>query len=207
MGTPKELRRPGYDKLDASRTEIRLLVLKKAAQVCDDIHCELRAVRLAKRSRPIYNTVSYVWGDEKEQRTIYLDGKPSKTTASPEQVLRRLRLKSGDRILWTDALCINQSDVGERGEQVALMHAIYTGSSRNLIWLGQDEGFMAQAMPVIKTLYREARRETARFSQLQEVMYGKHKIRLSEQPFSRTIDFGACSIFRVDHGSCASGAA
>ncbi|KAK5694288.1 hypothetical protein LTR97_009910 [Elasticomyces elasticus] len=188
MGTPKKLRRPGYDKLDASRTEIRLLVLKKAAQVCDDIHCELRVVSLAKRPRPIYNTISYVWGDERERRMIYLNGRRTPTIANAEQVLRRFRLIDRDRMLWLDALCINQGDLSERGEQVALMKDVYTGSSHNLIWLGEDDGFMAQAAPKITELYCEACSKTGGLSRMREVIYNMHGYPLYEQPIPPTLD-------------------
>ncbi|KAK5722696.1 hypothetical protein LTR15_005928 [Elasticomyces elasticus] len=188
MGTPKKLRRPAYEKLDAFQQEIRLLVLKRAAQASDDIHCELRVVSLAKRPRPLYNTISYVWGDGKEKCTIHVDGRSAEIIASAEQVLRRFRLRDRDRTIWLDAICINQGDVEERGEQVALMNAIYTGSSHNLIWLGEDDGFMAQAVIDIKALYREACEETRGLSRLREVLYNIHGFRLSEQPFSTTLD-------------------
>lgn len=38
--------------------------------------------------------------------------------------------------LWVDAVCINQEDLDERGQQVAIMHSIYTTSASVLIWLG-----------------------------------------------------------------------
>jgi hypothetical protein len=41
--------------------------------------------------------------------------------------------------LWVDALCINQSDVGERSHQVALMADIYKRCERVLVWLGPQE--------------------------------------------------------------------
>ncbi|KAF4469562.1 heterokaryon incompatibility [Fusarium albosuccineum] len=37
-----------------------------------------------------------------------------------------------------DALCINQKDIAERGEQVTLMGAVYSQCTRCLIWLGAD---------------------------------------------------------------------
>lgn len=43
--------------------------------------------------------------------------------------------KSRRRVLWVDALCINQSDEQERSHQIALMADIYRKASKVLIWL------------------------------------------------------------------------
>jgi hypothetical protein len=47
-----------------------------------------------------------------------------------------LRLTSKSRILWIDAICIDQSDIDEKGEQLALMRNIYAEAKQVLIWLG-----------------------------------------------------------------------
>jgi hypothetical protein len=60
-------------------------------------------------------------------------------TANLESALRHLRLSDQQRTLWVDALCINQSDITERGSQVQLMADIYTAVSRVLIWLGPED--------------------------------------------------------------------
>jgi len=156
MGPLRKLRRPGYDKLDAARQEIRLLILKKAAKISDDIHCELRTTSLAKRPRPIYHTVSYVWDDEHDKRVVYLYERRIRITASAEQVLRRFRWREFDRILWIDALCINQIDIAERSQQVAIMHEIFTECARNLTWLGEDDGSMPQTTMALNAVYQDA---------------------------------------------------
>lgn len=38
--------------------------------------------------------------------------------------------------LWIDQLCINQRDLTRRGRQVEIMHEIYAGGCRTLVWLG-----------------------------------------------------------------------
>jgi hypothetical protein len=48
-----------------------------------------------------------------------------------------VRLPDRDRLLWIDALCINQSDKKEKGLQVQMMRDIYKSASRTIIWLGQ----------------------------------------------------------------------
>ncbi|KAH7306078.1 ankyrin repeat-containing domain protein [Rhexocercosporidium sp. MPI-PUGE-AT-0058] len=44
--------------------------------------------------------------------------------------LRDLRYKEQDRVLWIDALCINQDDTEERGQQVQQMGSIYSKAER-----------------------------------------------------------------------------
>lgn len=43
------------------------------------------------------------------------------------------------RFLWVDALCINQTDLYERNQQVRIMRDIYSNSTITLVWLGKPE--------------------------------------------------------------------
>lgn len=51
--------------------------------------------------------------------------------------LLRLRDRSLARIIWVDAICINQESLEERCEQVQLMALIYSKANRVLVWLGE----------------------------------------------------------------------
>jgi hypothetical protein len=67
-----------------------------------------------------------------------------------------LRYCDNDRVLWIDAVCIDQDDLEERANQVAMMDVIYSNTFRNLIWLGDDEGGTAeQALNTIETVLEE----------------------------------------------------
>src|SRR6266536_764396 len=52
--------------------------------------------------------------------------------------LRHLRLKDIARTMWVDAICIDQSNIDERGHQVALMTKIYSLAKCDLLWIGDD---------------------------------------------------------------------
>jgi hypothetical protein len=52
------------------------------------------------------------------------------------RALLALRDTQSTRVLWVDALCINQSEVRERNHQVARMHEIYKSARKVLVWLG-----------------------------------------------------------------------
>ena len=49
--------------------------------------------------------------------------------------LTRLRDRSLERIIWADAICINQGDTEERNIQVQSMAKIYAKASRVIVWL------------------------------------------------------------------------
>lgn len=74
---------------------------------------------------PEYETISYVWGDPNLKATVYVNGRGALVPASPERVLRRMRLPVRIRVLWIDALCIKQDDLQEKQQQVAIMGEIY----------------------------------------------------------------------------------
>jgi Heterokaryon incompatibility protein (HET) len=55
---------------------------------------------------------------------------------SPFLVLRRLWKRKDARIIWIDALCINQADLVEKSHQVNFMGKIYEHTTQVLIWIG-----------------------------------------------------------------------
>jgi hypothetical protein len=59
--------------------------------------------------------------------------------------LNHLRYQDKTRVLWVDAICINQSDDVERSTQVLRMSSIYQDCSRVVIWLGPEKHDIALA--------------------------------------------------------------
>ena len=111
------------------------LVLLQPGRPNDDICCTLDVVALGEK--PHFEALSYVWGDGKENLpTISLNGHPHRITANLDAALRRLRSETEVRALWVDAIGMNQRNLKERGEQVALMRDVYRQCDRVLIWLG-----------------------------------------------------------------------
>jgi hypothetical protein len=51
--------------------------------------------------------------------------------------LLRLRLRDEPRLLWIDAVCINQTDNVEKTKQATLMRKIYENAVRVLVQLGE----------------------------------------------------------------------
>lgn len=87
---------------------------------------------------PSYEALSYVWGDSRGYEVCHV-GKSHgiRITTNLSTALRRLRLPHRSRLLWIDALCINQEDIHERSHQVQLMDEIYRRADNVLIWLGE----------------------------------------------------------------------
>ncbi|KAJ8120483.1 hypothetical protein ONZ43_g2817 [Nemania bipapillata] len=57
-------------------------------------------------------------------------------------ILDHLRHENKPRILWVDALCINQGDSNDRSEQVKRMGPNYENARRTIVWLGPDANEM-----------------------------------------------------------------
>ncbi|KAL2059835.1 hypothetical protein VTL71DRAFT_9990 [Oculimacula yallundae] len=68
---------------------------------------------------------------------ILCDGQEVHIGAELRDALRRIRLPDKERLLWIDALCINQQDVNERNSQVQNMREIYSQADHVLIWVGE----------------------------------------------------------------------
>ncbi|KUJ13127.1 uncharacterized protein LY89DRAFT_721896 [Mollisia scopiformis] len=54
------------------------------------------------------------------------------------KALRHIRFPDKKRYIWADALCIDQTNLEERGQQVQQMKEIYSHCTRDLIWLGES---------------------------------------------------------------------
>lgn len=91
-----------------------------------------------------YEALSYTWrsSDPEEEAIVENRSEESPTISSLRLggnlacALRHLRYPQKARTLWIDAICINQSNLEEREEQVARMSSIYQNASRVVVWLG-----------------------------------------------------------------------
>jgi Heterokaryon incompatibility protein (HET) len=115
--------------------EIRLLILEPG-QTSDDITCSLFHVSL--KASPIYEALSYAWGDPNDTCRIKCCVRQFAITTSLYSALKQLRQTSRQKFLWADALCIDQTNIHERSQQVCIMASIYAQAERVLIWLGDE---------------------------------------------------------------------
>ncbi|KAF4457612.1 hypothetical protein F53441_485 [Fusarium austroafricanum] len=127
-----------YKPLDSRRQEIRLLTLHPSESEDEEIRCTLSHVTLDPSddsTSPSYEALSYVWGEPDFSEPIVLNEHAFCITPSLRYALSCLRRTEQTRTLWVDALCINQSDIEERAQQVGLMRKIYSNCERDIAWL------------------------------------------------------------------------
>lgn len=123
-----------YEPFDLDKPAFRLLRLSKGDSF--DIECELFQAYLDDESIITYDALSYAWGSTKQYDIITVNGRRLGATRNLYLALQKLRLRDEDRILWVDAICIDQSDKKEQGHQVRQMGKIYSKAHQVLIWLG-----------------------------------------------------------------------
>jgi hypothetical protein len=103
----------------------------------DPIHCQLEQVSLSAGHS--YEALSYAWGDAKDTSPMILDRTLYYITKNLECALRYFRYKESLRVLWIDAICINQNDLDEKSEQVLIMGEIYSRATKVYAWLGEAD--------------------------------------------------------------------
>jgi hypothetical protein len=133
---------------------IRVLKLRAAADREAELHGELVACRMDEA--PEFEAVSYVWGPPVFSHKIILPEGVVDITESLASALRQFRRVSDERVLWADALCINQEDVDEKGQQVSIMGDIYKSATRCLAWLGPATGRTAAAVESLNAIASKA---------------------------------------------------
>ncbi|RYO15162.1 hypothetical protein AA0111_g11768 [Alternaria arborescens] len=131
---PHNLHHPAYSSIASENGEIRLLELLPGKY---DDPLSMRLLPKKSNEDIEYEALSYAWGTTDSPHEALLDGTPTSMRTSLDLGLRRLRYAEKSRILWVDALCINQNDVQERSHQVQQMEMIYSSATTVLIWLGE----------------------------------------------------------------------
>ncbi|GKT93413.1 LOW QUALITY PROTEIN: ankyrin and HET domain protein [Colletotrichum tofieldiae] len=102
-----------------------------------------------------YEAISYVWGSEdKPRRIVSPAGAEIAITENLYHCLKRIRLEDRTRLVWADALCINQSDDKEKESQIMLMHDIYVSARRVLAYLGEEADGSKEAIELIERYWR-----------------------------------------------------
>ncbi|ESZ98830.1 ankyrin repeat and SAM domain containing protein 6 [Sclerotinia borealis F-4128] len=122
--------------INLDRPTIRLLQLLKG-NVREPIRCNLLIAWFNQPESVIpYAALSYTWGCTEKSVKITVDNTTIKITSNLYSALRHLRLEDKDRILWIDAICINQDNVQEKIHQIRQMDAIYKAAEEVIVWLG-----------------------------------------------------------------------
>ncbi|KAI0548027.1 ankyrin repeat-containing domain protein [Xylaria curta] len=123
-----------HDPLDSIERSFRLLRLKRGTG--QEIQCELIPTSFDNNQLQ-YEAVSYTWGPNFKSGTINIRGKRLPVNFNLRLILHDLRSPETDRILWIDAICINQRNELEKGHQVQQMREIFSSAKRVLFCVGR----------------------------------------------------------------------
>lgn len=169
-----------YEPLSWPHTQIRLLLLFPGS-MCRTIECRLKTIDLVK-ARNTYEPISYCWQaytrerwskrayKEKKQKTfrILVDGADFYITESLHGALWQMRLRKRIRVLWADAICINQADDEEKSAQVSIMAHIYYMGGRTLAWIGEADHRTSRAFKYLKRCARRSLDSSSSSSQCEQ---------------------------------------
>jgi hypothetical protein len=133
----------------SSRKFIRLLELYPG-HANDNVTCTLRQIEL--ENAPEYEAISYAWGNPANESEVFCDGKIIVVTPNLKDALLRLRLEDKSRLVWADAICINQEDDVEKGAQVKIMETIFARAMKVCIWLGRTTPQMQPTFDLIEEM-------------------------------------------------------
>jgi hypothetical protein len=151
-----------WDPLPDSKTWIRILSLERG-EVNQQLVGSLDSAIIGSEVR--YDATSYCVGPTDTHHQILLRKQDKcyalPITSSLFEMLRRFRSLTETRRLWIDAVCINQTNNQEKGDQIMLMHKIYTLTRRVLIYLGKPNETTTSATNLMDHIYRAVRNTPA----------------------------------------------
>ncbi|KAH7014175.1 heterokaryon incompatibility protein-domain-containing protein [Microdochium trichocladiopsis] len=101
-----------------------------------------------------FEALSYVWGIDIKSHVLEVSGTSIAITASLNSALTRIRYSDRPRIVWADAVCINQGDISEKEEQIPLMGQIFSSATRVIADLGEASADSDAALDLIDRCWR-----------------------------------------------------
>lgn len=78
---------------------------------CSLLQLSLDRVTDSKLKSASYKALSYVWGSATRNHEILCDGRIITVTRNCFIALKHLRLELNTRVLWVDAICIDQTSI------------------------------------------------------------------------------------------------
>ncbi|KAK3989074.1 heterokaryon incompatibility protein-domain-containing protein [Cladorrhinum sp. PSN332] len=142
---------PIYMPLVASEDQFRLLEILPAVDYKAPLRCLLHVCRLGENIGS-YSALSYTWTASDEYswtspkfESIEFYGVRMAVRCNLYRALCRLRRAETSRLVWADAICINQDDLEERGQQVGRMGDIFRNAHEVLVWLGKGQSSARKA--------------------------------------------------------------
>jgi hypothetical protein len=114
-----------------------------------DIRLCLDPVPFTEDAVPGFEALLYTWGLLDNPVDVFVGASGFYTlpvTQNLAEALPYLRPEDKPRVLWIEAICINQQDMKKRSSQVARMTDIYSKVETVVVWLVPESHNSAQAM-------------------------------------------------------------
>ncbi|KAL8819992.1 MAG: hypothetical protein Q9223_001697 [Gallowayella weberi] len=162
-----------YRTLQSSLQEIRVLCIDPDRNASDlnPLRYEMKHISLQIVPVEHFLAVSYCWGTSKTRASIVLDGQNVTIPHSTAVALRNLS-KVFSCPLWIDAVCIDQNNLREKSQQVAMMGQVYSKAASVIIWLGPSQSSTANAIISVKKIYEQCLEVIGDLKDLNAHLYG-----------------------------------
>ncbi|VUC32415.1 unnamed protein product [Clonostachys rosea] len=128
---------------------IRLLSIEPSADPDARVECHLSPTQIGDRP---YEALSYVWGQEDATLGILVDDEVMLIRPNLHGALKELRLTDQPRNVWVDSICIDQSNIADKTQQIKQMARIYSSAAQVVVWLGEEDGETNAALDFIQGL-------------------------------------------------------
>ncbi|KAK1751248.1 heterokaryon incompatibility protein-domain-containing protein [Echria macrotheca] len=136
MGPYPEEHKPRYEyqPITAPNT-VRLLKIEPRLF---RLRCSLVEHHLDAKDAAPFDAISYRWGASSEKtKVLDFGGKILPIPASAHEIIWNRASLWRTRLMWIDAICIDQEDQNDKNQQVGLMRDIYNKADRTIVWLGE----------------------------------------------------------------------
>lgn len=143
--------------------EIRLLKILRGQD--GPIQCQFVVSSLSD-PMPSFVAISYSWGNPAHTEEITVESTPFGVTQNVLIMLEHLRRSEEDKLVWIDAICIEQKNIDERNVQLRLMRKIYSMATSIIIWLGpeaDDSALLPEFIRLAKAASDERKRKMKSF--------------------------------------------
>jgi Heterokaryon incompatibility protein (HET) len=144
-----------FDYQSLKRDNVRFLQLNPAKDPQDPLYASLIQAPLVDAE---FEALSYCWGEPKLTKTLQTSNGNIQITESLDGALRQFRNPDKTRLLWVDAICINQQSNVEKSIQITLMGDIFRSAKTVLVWLGPLSLHSLWSMEYLEVLASESER-------------------------------------------------
>jgi hypothetical protein len=145
-------------------------------------------IEVQRGDNPKYEALSYAWSE-----LIFSPTLEDVTTSTHSSIIvnlydafQAIRYEHASRMLWVDAICINQSDVKEKGHQVASMGKIYGDAWSVVVWLGQHKFAITRIIDILTEIvygFRHFMDDRTQFGQILQALTRLSSSQFLEQPW------------------------